>query len=239
MNAGNIKRLSRLTAIITQLQSRRLVTAAKLAEKFDVTVRTIYRDIRALEDAGVPVYTEEGKGYSLMEGYRIPPVMFTENEANAVITAEFLIQSCRDESLIREFTSAVQKLKAIIPDQLKTRVETLEERIGITKTYTDLSVKSKCLLDLQKALIERRVIKIIYTSKSNLKSERELEPFAIYCSANGDWLLIAHCRLRKEFRTFSLTGIEEIHATNENFEPSALTFAQYLKKYYGNKIPLT
>lgn len=234
MNAGNIKRLSRLTAILTQMQSRRLITALKLAEKFDVTVRTIYRDIRALEDAGVPIYTEEGRGYSLMEGYRIPPVMFTEDEANAIITAEFLIRSCKDESLIREFTSAVQKLKAIIPEDLKNRVERLEERMGISKTYTDLSDKSKCLLEIQKALVERRVVRINYTNQADQKTVRELEPFAVYSSANGDWLLVAHCRLRKDFRTFSLTGIEEIHFTGENFEPSALTFVQYLKKVYGN-----
>ena len=199
-----------------------------------MTVRTIYRDIRALEDAGVPIFTEEGKGYSLMEGYRIPPVMFTEDEANAIITAEFLIHACKDESLIKEFTSAVQKLKAIIPDDLKNRVQILEEKIGITKTYTDLSGKSKYLLELQKALVEHLVIRITYTNQSNLKSERELEPFAIYSSENGDWLLVAHCRLRKEFRTFSLTRIEEIYSTDEKFEPSPLTFAQYRKKIYGN-----
>lgn len=234
MNASNTKRLSRLTAILTQLQSRRLLTASKLAERFGVTVRTIYRDIRALEDAGVPIFTEEGKGYSLMEGYRIPPVMFTEDEANAIITAEFLIHACKDESLIKEFTSAVQKLKVIIPAHLKNRVEILEEKIGITKTYTDLSVKSKYLLDLQKALVEHLVIRITYTNQSNQKSERELEPFAIYSSENGDWVMVAHCRLRKEFRTFSLTRIEECFFTDEKFEPSPMTFAQYRKKIYGN-----
>ena len=77
MKDNNLKRLSRLTAILTQLQSKRIVTATSLAEKFDVNVRTIYRDIKALEESGVPIYTEEGKGYSLVEGYRIPPVMFT------------------------------------------------------------------------------------------------------------------------------------------------------------------
>ena len=234
MNTGDTKRLSRLTAILTQLQSRRLVTAAKLAEKFGVTARTIYRDIRALEEAGVPIFTEQGKGYSLMEGYRIPPVMFTEDEANAIITAEFLIHASKDESLIRKFTSAVQKLKAIIPDDLKNRVEILEEKIGITRTYTDQSVKSKYLLDIQKALVGHLVIKINYTNQSNQKSARELEPFAIYASENGDWLMVAHCRLRKEFRTFLLTGIDELSITDENFEPSAMTFTQYRKKFYGN-----
>lgn len=88
MNDSDIKRLSRLTAILTQLQTKRILTSTTLAEKFGVSVKTIYRDIRALEQAGVPIFTEDGKGYSLIEGYRIPPVMFTENEANALITTE-------------------------------------------------------------------------------------------------------------------------------------------------------
>ena len=88
MNENETSRLSRLTAILLQLQSGRLVTAVALAARFNVSVRTIYRDIRALEQSGVPVITEEGKGYLLMEGYRIPPVTFSEREANALITAE-------------------------------------------------------------------------------------------------------------------------------------------------------
>ena len=89
---NDIKRLTRLTSILTQLQSKRLVTATKLAGKFGVSVRTIYRDIRALESAGIPIITEEGKGFSLMDGYRLPPIMLTETEANALITAELFIQ---------------------------------------------------------------------------------------------------------------------------------------------------
>ncbi|MEL7062687.1 MAG: HTH domain-containing protein, partial [Bacteroidota bacterium] len=77
-------RLSRLTAILTQLQSKRLVTAKALAERHNVSIRTIYRDIRTLEQSGIPIVTEEGKGYSIMEGYHLPPVVFTEDEANAL-----------------------------------------------------------------------------------------------------------------------------------------------------------
>ena len=88
MNDNDVKRLSRLTAILIQLQTKRLLTATQLADKFSVSIRTIYRDIRALEQAGVPIITEDGKGYTLMEGYRVPPVMFTEAQANALITAE-------------------------------------------------------------------------------------------------------------------------------------------------------
>jgi predicted DNA-binding transcriptional regulator YafY len=87
MNDNDIKRVSRLTAIITQLQTKRLLTAAHLSMVFGVSIRTIYRDMKALEQAGVPIMTIEGKGYSLMEGYRVPPVMFTEAEANALISS--------------------------------------------------------------------------------------------------------------------------------------------------------
>src|SRR5690606_16931779 len=100
---NDTKRLSRLAAILTILQTKRLLTASELAHKFSVSNRTIYRDIKALEQAGVPILTEDGKGYSLMEGYRIPPVMFTESEANALITAEQLILKNKDASFVKEY----------------------------------------------------------------------------------------------------------------------------------------
>lgn len=77
MKENDTNRLSRLTAILTQLQTKRLLTARLLADKFGVSVRTIYRDIKSLEQAVVPIISEDGRGYSLMEGYRLPPLMFT------------------------------------------------------------------------------------------------------------------------------------------------------------------
>src|SRR6218665_1966783 len=114
MNDNDTKRLSRLTAILTQLQTKRLLTATKLAEKFNVSIRTIYRDIRALEQAGVPVITEDGKGYSLMEGYRVRPVIFTEAQANALITAEQLVLKNKDTSFIKDYTEAIEKIKSVL-----------------------------------------------------------------------------------------------------------------------------
>ena len=93
-------RLERLTAIITQLQTKRLITSTMLSEKFGVSVRTIYRDIRALEKSGIPIITQEGRGYSIIEGYRLPPIMFTEKEANALITAEQLLSLNKDKSFV-------------------------------------------------------------------------------------------------------------------------------------------
>src|SRR5690606_34489127 len=112
MNDNDTKRLSRLTAILTQLQTKRLLTSTALVDKFGVSVRTIYRDIRALEQAGVPIITEDGKGYTLMEGYKVPPVMFTEAQANALIIAEQLVLKNKDTSFIKDYTEAIDKIKA-------------------------------------------------------------------------------------------------------------------------------
>ena len=106
-------RLARLTAILTQLQSKRMLTAKEIA-KHNVSVRTVYRDIRTLEKSGIPIVIEEGKGYTLMDGYRIPPVMFTQDEANALITAEQLIRKNKDQSLTEQYESAVTKIKSVL-----------------------------------------------------------------------------------------------------------------------------
>jgi|GEM_PF-3210920 len=93
-------RLSSITAIITQLQSKKIITASYLTEKHKVSVRTIYRDILTIERSGIPVVTEEGKGYFLMKGYQLPPVLFTEDEANALITAEQLVLKNKNQSFV-------------------------------------------------------------------------------------------------------------------------------------------
>jgi predicted DNA-binding transcriptional regulator YafY len=228
------KRIDRLTAILTLLQSKRFVTANKLADKFGVSNRTIYRDMKTLENAGVPIFSEESKGFSIMEDYRIPPIMFTEDEANALLTAELIIQSSKDSSLINKFSEAIAKVKAVIPSKIKLKTERLEQKMGISNIYIDNSPKSKYLLEIQKALVEYLVIGIDYTNKSGQSTKRTLEPFAIYSNKNNEWVMVAFCRLRKEFRTFSLLKIDRLIITTENFEAHKLTFEQYLKNIYQN-----
>lgn len=231
---NDTKRITRLTAILTQLQSKRFVTANKLAEKFGVSNRTIYRDIKTLENAGVPIFTEDGKGFSIMDDYRIPPIMFTEDEANALLTAELIIQASKDSSLIIKFSEAISKVKAVIPTKIKRKTERLEQKMGISNIYIDNSPKSKYLLEIQKALVEYLVISIDYTNKSGQSTKRNLEPFAIYSNKNNEWVMVAFCRLRQEFRTFSLIKIDKLVITTENFEPNKMTFEQYLEKAFEN-----
>src|SRR6187551_2284339 len=128
MNDNDTKRLSRLTSILTQLQTKRLTTATSLADKFHVSIRTIYRDIRALEQAGVPILIEDGKGYTLMDGYIIPPVMFSESQANALILAEQLVLKNKDTSFIKDYTEAIAKIKAVLRPLEKDKANLLADR---------------------------------------------------------------------------------------------------------------
>src|SRR5690606_28580630 len=108
------KRFDRIIAILIQLQSKKIVRAQDLAERFGVSLRTVYRDIRTLEISGVPIYSEAGIGYSLMDGYRLPPVMFTREEASSFIAAEKLMQQFSDKELGEHYASAMFKLKAVL-----------------------------------------------------------------------------------------------------------------------------
>lgn len=223
-----LKRLSRLTAILTQLQTKKILTANDLSEKFQVSKRTIYRDLRALEQAGVPIYTEEGKGYSLMEGYKIPPVMFTEKQANALILAEQLVLNNSDTSLIADYSEAIQKIKAILQYTLKEKANFLSERTQYDEVKNKQRSSSN-LSDIQFALTNHQVLSIFYHSKEDVASQREIEPFALVSTDN--WYLIAFCRLRKAFRFFRLDRIERLSILNEKFEPAKMTLQEYFDKY--------
>ncbi|MGO2101437.1 MAG: helix-turn-helix transcriptional regulator [Psychroflexus halocasei] len=234
MNDNDIKRLSRLTAIVTQLQTKRLITSTSLAEKFAVSVRTIYRDIKALEKAGVPIITEDGKGYSLMEGYKIPPIMFSESEANALITVEQLIRKNKDSSLIKEFTKAINKVRAVLRYSTKEKVDLLSNRIAVSPAISEVN-QSNSLTLIQNALTDFKVLSITYHSEhKNEKTERNIEPFALYYSLQESWTLIAFCRLRKDYRMFRLDRILKINHTNLKFTPHKLTLQKYLAEKEKN-----
>ena len=230
MNDNDTKRLSRLTAILTQLQTKRLLTATALAGKFSVSIRTIYRDIRALEQAGVPILTEDGKGYSLMQGYRIPPVMFTEGQANALILAEQLVLKNKDASFVKDYLEAIEKIKAVLGNSSKDKVNLLTERTRFSQNINS-EKNSDNLSDLQFALTNFYLTKIEYTNEANKTSSRLIEPFALV-STQENWLLVAWCRLRKEFRYFRLDRIKKLEMLTEKFIPHKMTLQEFFDNYH-------
>ena len=228
MNDNDTTRLSRLTAILTQLQTKRLITAPALAHKFNVSVRTIYRDMRSLEQSGVPIFTEEGKGYSLMEGYRLPPVSFTESEANALITAEQLVLKNKDASFVREYMEAIAKIKSVLRQSTKENVDLLSNRVAFAQNNAN-GITSNHLATLQLALTNFSLTNIEYEAPDASEiSRRTVEPFALL-STQENWLLVAWCRLRKGFRLFRLDRIRKMEILNEKFEPHKMTLQEYFK----------
>jgi predicted DNA-binding transcriptional regulator YafY len=226
MKDNDTKRLSRLTSILIQLQTKRLITATSLADKFSVSIRTIYRDIKALEQSGVPILTVDGKGYALMEGYKIPPVTFTENEANALITAEQLVLKNKDTSFIKHYTEAISKVKSVLRESVRDNANLLSDRIAISQNNSHSST-SKYLATLQLALTNFNLTTIEYQKlDTNETSKRAVEPFALL-STQENWLLVAWCRLRKAFRIFRVDRIKNLQIESEKFEPHKMTLKEY------------
>lgn len=228
MSDKEITRVSRLINILTQLQTKRLVTATEIAEKFDISVRTVYRDIKTLEQTGVPVLTEEGKGYTLMDGYKLPPVMFTEHEANAFITAEKLVLLNKDTSLIKNYGDGITKIKAVLRSNEKEKAALLSERVAFEQREDDHNY-SNFLSAIQKAITDFSVIRLEYNHHDT--TIRDIEPFAVINNVGESWYVIAYCRLRKDFRLFRFDRIRKITITDEKFTPHKMSLQEYLTRY--------
>ncbi len=212
-----MNRIDRLAAILIQLQSRRLVKAQDIAEKFSISLRTVYRDIHALDEAGVPVIGEAGVGYKLMEGYKLPPVMFNQDEASALLTAAKLVQSKTDASISKHYISALDKIKAVLRVSEKDHIEEIDQHIAVM-THPAIVHKPQEELHLQpllKAIGTSSIIEINYTSiEKNETTRRKVEPVGIYNLGNH-WYLIAFCQLRNDYRNFRTDKIEKLVITEE------------------------
>lgn len=221
-----MSQLPRLISILTMLKSKRLITAVEISQKFDVSLRTIYRDIKKLEQAGVPVITVEGKGYSIMDGYTVSPVQFRQEEVNALITAEKIIAQSKNDSLISEFGSALTKIKSTFQSTMQTKGELLDAKMLVLST-TKSNLQSSALSTLQMAMTNFHMVKIKYQKvRSNEVSEREVEPSAIYCY-DETWMVIAWCHLRDDYRNFRIDRILEYKLLSKNFEDRKFDLRKY------------
>jgi predicted DNA-binding transcriptional regulator YafY len=162
------KRFDRIVAILIQLQSKKNVRAQDMAERFEVSLRTIYRDIRTLEASGVPIYSEAGIGYSLMEGYRLPPVMFTREEASSFIAAEKLMEKFTDRELAKHYTSATYKLKAVLKTTDKDWLSGMESNILMLPPHKLFNEKvPNALAVLFKSVAEKTQVTLITNSRTS------------------------------------------------------------------------
>jgi predicted DNA-binding transcriptional regulator YafY len=214
-----MNRTDRLVAMVTYLQGRRVVRAEELAAHFEVSERTVYRDMSALSEAGVPVVGEAGVGYSLVKGYHLPPVMFTAEEAIALGVGKDLVQQFTDQSMAVPMRSALSKIRSVLPRERQDELDRLASTISVEGGGPAAEVaEQRKLLPIQQAVASRRVLRIAYQARDQKKSRRDVEPLG--AAYHGDsWYLVAWCRLRGDFRHFRLNRISEIEALEERFSP--------------------
>ena len=211
-----MNRLTRITSILIQLQSKKVVTAKEVADRFEISLRTVYRDIKTLQEAGIPIGSENGIGYFIVDGYSLPPVMITEEEANALIVSEKLISNQGDASLIKDFNSILIKIKSVLRSFEKGNIAKLENRI--TSSYKKDVFESNWLSIIQKSITNAKVLEIFYHSiYKNEETLREIEPLGVYYTDKA-WVMIAHCRLRNDIREFRLDRILKINFSSQTFD---------------------
>lgn len=211
-----MNRVDRLFGIVTLLQSRKYVSAERISEKFEISVRTVYRDIKAIGEAGIPVSFEPNKGYFIIPGYFTPPVSFTLEEANALLLSQSLISGFGDRSIQSTFDSALTKIKSVLRQVDKEKVALLDERIKL-QVPKRLSFEFEYLSAIQHAISERIQIKIVYQSLKDERLERVIEPIGLVFYAFS-WHLIGYCQLRKDYRDFKVERIEELRKTMNPFQ---------------------
>ena len=225
-----MSQLSRLISILTLLKSKRLLTATELAEKYDVSVRTIYRDIRKLEEAGIPVYSIEGRGYSLVDNYTVPPVQFTEKQANALVTAQHLVNQSKDISFVTHFNEALTKIKSVFRTSIQEKSELLSDNLFVFNWPYE-EIKSNALSEIQLAITNFNSVEINYQKADDPNiTFRKIEPCAMYC-ANNKWIVIAWCHLRTDYRAFRIDRIQHFKILVETFEDRKFSIQDYFASH--------
>ncbi len=229
-----MNRLDRLSAILIQLQSRRTIRAQDIAERFEISLRTVYRDVRSLEEAGIPIIGEAGIGYSLTEGYRLPPIMFTREEATAFITAEKLVLSLTDTAYGSSYSNALYKVKAVLKTADKDHLENLDDRIEVLKSTRPpaLHAHQNPLQTILNAIAGKNVMQLNYFAYYRQEHTlRLIEPIGVFYLENY-WHLIAYCRERKAYRDFRFDRITDISALTELYPDRHPSLKDYLRDLF-------
>lgn len=214
-----MNRIDRLNALLIHLQGKPRVPIQELEDRFEVGRRTIFRDIRSLLDAGVPIGGDAGEGYFVVEGYHLPPVVFNKEEASAILMGAKFIEQSADLTTIEHYEEAMFKIKAVLKYSDKTFLDNLENRIAIRPGPVGTRTPDSHLSEIQIAIASNRLISMTYYSQYNdATTQREVEPLGmVYYSSR--WHLIAFCRLRQDLRDFRADRIQKVRVLTESIDP--------------------
>lgn len=213
-----MNRIDRLFGILILLQSKKYVTAEKIANKFHISVRTVYRDIKALAEQGIPVSFEQHKGYFVVQGYFLPPVAFSSDEANALLLMETMAYGFADKSIRTHYSSALNKVKAVLRNSQKEKLEFLNNNIKL-QLHASINHDFDYLSILQMAISSKLIIEIEYKKSNDETSLRQVESIGLVFYA-FNWHLIAWCHQRQDYRDFRVSRILKVKNTDMPFRKS-------------------
>jgi predicted DNA-binding transcriptional regulator YafY len=222
-----MNRVDRLLGIILTLQGRWHLTAAALAAQFEVSARTIYRDLEALAELGVPVVATPGRGYALAPGYHLPPVMFTATEASALALAGGLFRHFVAHEGRAALETALRKVDAVLPEETRAQVAETRRRVClISWPHRAAPLDSELPRLIQQAIAERRRLAVTYHARSTAETaERTIDPYALVYYA-GDWHVLGYCHHRTDVRQFRLSRMEAPRLLPDRFVMPAEADAQ-------------
>jgi len=208
-----MRRADRLFQIVQLVRGRRLTTADFLAERLQVSVRTVYRDIADLQAQGVPLDGEAGVGYRMRAGFDLPPLMFSREEAQALVAAVRIAQPRLDSTLATHAEMALAKIIGVLPAGVRAAAESLAV-FAIVPTLDDATRDR--LVPLREAAEQRRKLHFRYLDLKGAASERSVRPLGCFYW-DSVWTLAAWCELRDGFRSFRVDRIEALATLDESF----------------------
>jgi predicted DNA-binding transcriptional regulator YafY len=218
-----MNKTDRLLAIVLELQGKGRQRAEDLAKTFETSKRTIYRDIQALCEAGVPLISIPGQGYSLMKGYFLPPLSFTSEEATMLLLGSEYMARNFDAQYRAAAQSASRKIASVLPEQLRNDVSYLQNSIYfIVPSAERNAAEHERLQQLRRALLERTTVRFNYYARysadgQNAAMVREVDPYGLIYFRN-EWLLTGYCHLRQDIRYFRLDRIDKLELLSRTFQ---------------------
>ncbi|MBB5621871.1 putative DNA-binding transcriptional regulator YafY [Pedobacter cryoconitis] len=187
-------------------------------EKFQVTRRTIYRDFSILERAGIPIVSSPGTGYSIVDGFRLPPSRFTEGEVLSVMIAEKIMRNHETESVRRNFEQVLTKIKSSFHSHQKNEILHLQHKLFIKEKFDTKEYVPNIMDNLLKSSVDKKLTEILYkNAKGDKPNLRTVEPIGVF-NENGNWYLLAYCHSRCDYRNFRLDRIQKLDVLEKYFE---------------------
>lgn len=227
---------TRVLAVLELLQTRKRISGSELARRLNVDGRTVRRYISALEDIGIPITAEQGRhgGYMLVSGFKLPPMMFTDDEALALSIGLLAARGLGIAETLPAVESAEAKLERVMPEPVKRRLRDLHRTIQLDFSSRWPAISKKTLSGLATAAHARRRVRLAYASPAGELTRRELDPYGL-SYRKGRWYAVGFCHLRRDLRTFRLDRMQDVSPLAVTFErPDRFDVVDYLSRSFAS-----